>query len=135
MLVVDASAVLEALAARHKPLGLVERLSADDLAAPHLIDVEVLSALRRLVATGELSDDRANDARFDYAAMAIARFPHESLVDRAWALGEDMTAYDAMYVVLAEMLESPLITCDQKLEHSPNHRARVEVFPPTHQGS
>jgi predicted nucleic acid-binding protein len=130
VLVVDTSALLEALVARDRPAGLLERLASDDLGAPHLLDVEVLSGLRRLVATGQLSDDRANDARGDFAAMPIVRYPHGALSDRAWELRHNLTAHDAVYVALAEVLDIPLVTCDRKLGTAPGHRATVEVFPP-----
>lgn len=130
MVVVDASAVLEALVARDKPVGLVERLAGEDLHSPHLIDVEVLSALRRLVTTGALSADRANDARTDFAALAILRYPHGPLSDRVWELRDNLSAYDAMYVALAEMLGVPLVTSDQRSGEAPELRAAVEVFPP-----
>lgn len=130
MLVIDTSALLESLVARDRPPGLLERLASDDLSAPHLLDVEVLSGLRRLVATGELSDDRANDARTDFAAMAILRYPHGVLSDRAWELRHNLSAYDAVYVALAEVLDVPLVTCDRTMGTAPGHRAVVEVFPP-----
>ena len=130
MLVIDTSAVLAALVARDKPSGLIERLAGEDLSAPHLLDVEVLSGLRRLVVSGELSDDRASDARTDFAAMAIIRFAHGRLSDRAWALRHNLSVYDAVYVALAEVLGVPLVTCDRKIGGAPGLRATVEVFPP-----
>lgn len=130
MLVIDTSAVLAALVARDKPAGLIERVADEDLSAPHVLDVEVLSGLRRLVASGELSDDRANDARTDFAAMAILRYPHGGLSDRAWGLRHNLSAYDAVYVALAEVLDVPLVTCDRKIGAAPGLRAMVEVFVP-----
>lgn len=130
MLVIDASALLEALVAREKPVGLVERLAPEDLAAPHLLDVELLSGLRRLVRTGELTDDRANDARTDFASMSILRFPHPALSDRTWELRHNLSADDAVYVALAEILDVPLVTSDRRIATTPALRATVEVFPP-----
>lgn len=130
MLVIDTSALLEALVARDKPTGLIERLASEDLSAPHLVDVEVLSGLGRLVVTGELGEDRANDARTDFAAMAILRYPHPALSDRAWELRNNLSASDAVFVALAEVLDVPLITCDQQMGAAPGHRAAVEVFSP-----
>jgi predicted nucleic acid-binding protein len=130
VLVVDTSAVLEALAAREPPEGLIERLAGDgDLHAPHLIDVEILHALRRLTAHGELSDERAADARADFRELALVRYPHVELSDRIWELRHNMTAYDAAFVALAESLEVPLITCDGRLTTAPGPTARVELFP------
>ncbi len=130
MIVVDSSALLAALVARDKPDGLVERVANDALSAPHLLDVEMLSGLRRLVGTGELSNDRANDARSDFADLGILRYPHSGLSDRAWELRHNLSVYDAVYVALAEALEVPLVTCDGRIASSPGHRADVELFPP-----
>ncbi|MGH9293896.1 MAG: type II toxin-antitoxin system VapC family toxin [Acidimicrobiales bacterium] len=129
MLVIDTSAAVEALVAREPPPGLVERLASDgDLHAPHLIDVEVLHALRRLNLGGELSDDRAEDARFDFSELSLVRYPHAELGDRIWQLRRNLTAYDATFVALAERLEVPLVTCDRRLGQAAGHRAIVEVF-------
>jgi predicted nucleic acid-binding protein len=129
MLVVDTSAVLEALAASDPPPGLLERLASDgDLHAPHLIDTEMLHALRRMCMAGEIGDDRAADARGDFAELAVVRYPHEPLNDRVWELRHNLTAYDATFVALAEILEAPLLTCDARLASAPGHDARIELF-------
>src|SRR5438270_8263752 len=113
MLVVDSSAVLAALVVRQSPRGLVRRLAEDgDLHAPHLIDIEVLHALRRLNARRELSDERAADARTDFGELALVRYPHIGLSDRIWELRRNLTAYDAAFVALADALGVPLVTCD-----------------------
>lgn len=96
---------------------------------PHLIDVEVLHVLRRLVIAKELSLDRATDARTDFVDFPLVRYPHEVLTDRAWELGNNLTAYDAMFVALAEALDIPLVTCDAKLAASPGHDADIELYP------
>lgn len=129
MLVVDTSAVLAALVARPAAPGLVARLAQDgDLHAPHLVDTEVLHALRRLTIAGELGEDRAADVRSDFAELALVRYPHQPLNDRVWDLRHTLTAYDATFVALAEALEAPLVTCDARLASAPGHRARVELF-------
>lgn len=129
MLVVDTSAVLEAIVALEPPADLVERLAGDgDLHAPHLIDIEVLHALRRLTALGQLSEDRAADARADFRELALVRYPHVGLSDRIWELRHNLTAYDATYVSLAETLSVPLVTCDGRLANAPGHGAEVELF-------
>jgi predicted nucleic acid-binding protein len=130
VLVVDTSAVVAALTGRPPVAGLAERLGADDLAAPHLLDVELLHALRRLVLGGRLGEDRAADARDDFADLAIARYGHTALADRVWELRAGLTAYDATFVALAELLDAPLVTCDARLARAPGHRARVELFDP-----
>lgn len=110
MLVVDSSAVLEALAARAPAPGLVDRLAEDgDLHAPHLIDTAVLHALRRLLRRGQLTGERAHDARTDLAELTLVRYPHEPLSDRVW-------------------VGVPLVTCDARLAAVPGHRAHVEVY-------
>lgn len=115
--------------ARQPPRGLVERLAEDgDLHAPQLIDVEMLHALRRLNANGELSEDRAVDARLDFRGLRLVRYPHLELADRIWELRHNLTAYDATFVALAELLEAPLITCDARLNTTPGHAAQIELF-------
>lgn len=129
MLVVDTSAVLAALVARQPAPGLVERLARDsDLHAPHLIDTEVLHALRRLTIAAEISEDRAADVRSDFAELALVRYPHHPLSDRVWELRPNLTAYDATFVALSEALRAPLVTCDARLASAPGHRAHVELF-------
>jgi predicted nucleic acid-binding protein len=129
MLVVDTSAVLEALAAGAADSVLLERLSQDgDLHAPHLIDTEVLHALRRMVMRNAIDEARADDARTDFAQLPLVRYPHKPLSDRVWELRDNLTAYDATFVALAEALAVPLITCDARLASAAGHRARIELF-------
>jgi predicted nucleic acid-binding protein len=130
VIVVDASALLEFLL--QTPLGI--RIEArlfrdqDELHSPHLADVEVTQGLRRLVRTGELSPHRAAEAMADLADLDLHRHPHIDLLTRAWTLRENVTAYDAMYVALAEALDAPLVTCDTPLANAPGHRAQIEVI-------
>ena len=129
MIVLDASAVVDLLTAQTAAPALAERvLVDDDLHAPHLVDVEVAQALRRLAASGALSADRAADARGDAALLPIVRYPHLALLERAWELRENLSIYDGVYVALAELLGAPLVTCDQRLASVPGHEAVVEVF-------
>jgi predicted nucleic acid-binding protein len=129
MLVVDTSAVVNALVGSPPDRRLVARLAADgDLHAPHLLDVELLHTLRRLVTTARLTEDRAADARTDFADLTIVRYPHHPLADRVWALRHNLTAYDATFVALSEALGVPLVTCDARLAAAPGHQARVELF-------
>lgn len=129
MLVVDASAIVAALALDAPDQALVARLrSADRLEAPHLVDLEFLHALRGLVRGNELTDDRAIDARSDLVELAITRYSHEPLADRIWELRHNLTAYDAAFVALAEALSAPLITCDAGLAWVPGIRTEIELY-------
>lgn len=130
MIVVDTSAVIAVLAGQPRVAPLVDRVINDgDLHAPHLIDVEFQHALRRLVVAGAINDDRAADARTDFADLTIVRYPHVSLADRMWELRHNVTSYDAAFLALAEALGAPLVTCDARLARAPGHAASVEVFP------
>jgi predicted nucleic acid-binding protein len=129
LIVVDTSALVDAVLARPVKPALVSRLSDDgDLHAPHLIDVEVLHALRRLGLANAVHDSRLEDARGDIADISMTRYPMGPLTDRAWELRHQLTAYDAMFIALAEALEVPLITCDRRLSRVGDHHAQVEVF-------
>ena len=103
-------------------------MSHDDFHSPHLADVEVTQSLRRLVRTGEVSPDRAAEVIADLADFDLHRHSHVDLLTRAWKLRENITAYDAVYVALAEALEAPIVTCDAPLAKAPGHRARIEVI-------
>ncbi|MGH3635512.1 MAG: type II toxin-antitoxin system VapC family toxin [Mycobacterium sp.] len=129
MIVVDTSAVIDAVLARPPKPGLLARLSDDgDLHAPHLIDVEILHALRRLALTSAVHEARLEDARTDIADITLTRYPLGPLTDRVWDLRHHLTAYDAVFVALAEALEAPLVTCDRRLARAGGHHAQLEVF-------
>jgi predicted nucleic acid-binding protein len=117
VIVVDASALLEFLL--QTPLGqqVEARLfrGEEELHAPHLLDVEVTQGLRRLVRTGEVLSGRADQAIADLADLDLHRHAHVDLVGRAWKLRDNISAYDAMYVALAEALAAPMVTCDGPL--------------------
>lgn len=127
MIVVDASAIVDLTAVRRHS-ALWERLREGDLHAPHLIDVELTSALRGLVARGTLTDSEAMRVRADAAAVAVTRYPHELLLDRAWELRHVVSVDDGVYVALAELLTAPLVTCDRRLAASRGHDAAIELF-------
>lgn len=130
MLVVDTTALIEALVGIDPPPGLRERLGQEScLHAPYLIDVEMLHALRRFTRRAVLSMERADEVRAEYATLAITRYPHLGLADRIWALRHNLSAYDATYVALAEALDAPLITCDRRLGAASGHCAVIETFP------
>lgn len=130
MIVVDASAVLEFLLQTALGARVEARLfrDGDELHAPHLLDVEVLQGLRRLVRTNEVSRERADEAIADLLDLDLHRHAHIDLLGRAWKLRDNISAYDAVYVALAEAIEAPIVTCDRPLAKSPGHRARFEVI-------
>lgn len=128
MIVVDASAIVDLVSEARGAAELRERLlDDDDLHAPHVIDVEVAAALRRLAAEGVLSDDRAADALLDASDLPILHYPHRALIERAWELRAHVTIQDGVYIALAELLEAPLLTCDERLARAGGHDATVEV--------
>ncbi|MBE1589657.1 type II toxin-antitoxin system VapC family toxin [Nonomuraea angiospora] len=127
MIVIDSSAMVEALAGRAADAELIDALQAS-IHAPHLLDVEVLSTLRGLALGGRLSTAAAEQARADYLALRIARYEIKGIAERVWELRHNYTSYDASYLALAEALETPLYTCDAKLDGG-GHDADVQVFP------
>lgn len=129
MIVVDASVLVTALADDGEDGDRArERLRNERLAAPHLIDIEVLSAWRRLAATGPIDERRAELALADLRALRIERVPHVALIDRCWELRAIMTIYAAAYVALAELIDSVLVTADAKLAAAPGSTCAVEVL-------
>jgi predicted nucleic acid-binding protein len=129
VIVVDASAMAEFLL--QTPLGIrveARLLQDDDLHAPHLLDVEVVQAIRRLVNAGSLTAARAAEAIIDLAEFDLIRHPRTDLLNRAWELRAHITAYDAIYVALAEAIDASVITCDGRLSSAPGHTASVEVI-------
>ena len=127
MIVFDASAMVEVLVGSDADPRLLDMLE-DDLAAPHLLDVEVLSALRGMVLGGVLAADRANEALQDYTTLSLTRYGSEPLIGRIWELRNQCTSYDATYLALAEGLDAPVVTCDAKLSAG-GHQAEVIVLP------
>jgi len=128
LVVVDTSAIVTLLLEEPPVPALATRLSGVRLHAPHLIDVEFLHALRRLVATSRIPDARAAVISADFAQLAIVRYPHGLLLDRMWELRDNLTAYDAAFVALAEAIDAPLVTTDAKLAAAPGHRATIEAY-------
>jgi len=130
VIVVDASALLEFLLQTSIGVRVEERIfrDADELHAPHLVDVEVVQGLRRLVRMGEVSSGRADEAIVDLADLDLHRHSHVDLLGRAWKLRDNVSAYDAMYVALAEALEATVVTCDRPLAKAPGRGTRIEVI-------
>jgi len=130
VIVVDASALLEFLLQTTVGTRVEARLfrDEDELHAPHLLDVEMVQGLRRLVRTGEVLPGRADEAIADLADLDLHRHSHVDLLARAWKLRDNISAYDAMYLALAEAIEATVVTCDSPLARAPGHRARIEVI-------
>jgi predicted nucleic acid-binding protein len=103
-------------------------LSGERLAAPHVIDLEVASAWRRLVAAGELDERRARLALDDLDAIRLVRAPHAPLLGRCWELRDNLMIYDAAYIALAELMAITLLTGDARLAAAPVARCNVEVL-------
>lgn len=130
MIVVDASAMVEALVGREVPPELLDALGGD-VHAPHLLDVEVLSVLRGLSLSGKLDPVLAEEARRDHFAFTIDRYEVAPLADRIWQLRHQYASYDAAYLALAEALDAPLYTCDAKLD-SGGHGATIRLVSQSH---
>jgi predicted nucleic acid-binding protein len=127
LIVLDASAVVDYLVDAGERGEWVRDTIKDELSvsAPHLIDVEVLSALRKRLEGKELSRRRAEDAIADFRDLALIRYPATPLLDRIWELRSTLTAYDAAYVSLSEALGTALVTTDVRLGRSHGHVADI----------
>lgn len=114
--VVDASAAVEYLLDTPRGLALAELFdSAESLSAPALLDAEVLSVVRREMLRGAISEVRALAALNRLRRWPVRRTPHEELLMRAWDYRHNVSAYDALYVALAEHLGAVLLTADEPL--------------------
>ena len=129
MIVVDASALIDVLLNTSAGGRVAGRLfdASETLHAPHLIDVEIAQVLRRHLRTGDLDPSRGAAAIEDLMAFPITRYPHSSLLPRIWELRNNVTAYDAAYIALAEVLAAPLLTRDARLARAAGHGARIEL--------
>jgi predicted nucleic acid-binding protein len=129
LIVVDAAALVDALTLAPGTDGLRARLDGEDLNAPFLLDHEVVSALRGLTLGGHLSAERALDALSDFEDLQLTRWEcTDALRRRMFALRANLSAYDAAYVALAEVLDCPLVTRDARIERADGHQAAVEVL-------
>jgi predicted nucleic acid-binding protein len=130
LIVVDASAVANALTASGaQGESARARLRADtDQHAPALLDLEVASVVRRLLRSGAVDGELADQALDDLRALPLARYPHLGLMPRIWGLRHNLTAYDASYVALAEALGAVLVTADARLANTPGLLCEVEVL-------
>jgi predicted nucleic acid-binding protein len=129
VLVIDASIIVVALADDGPDGdGARMRLRGERLICPELADLEVASVLRRQMSVGKIDARRAKLALQDLAAMSAERAPHRQLLARCWELRDHLTIYDAVYVALAEITDSTLLTADRRLARAPGPRCSIEVL-------
>jgi predicted nucleic acid-binding protein len=130
VIVIDSSAVVDLLTGGgERATWVAERIGdSEPLAAPHLLDVEVIGALRRLVKAGHVSLHAADRAVGDLVQLDLERYPHLDLVDRAWSLRDRLSMGDAIFVALAEALAAPLLTTDRRLARA--HGLDAEIIGP-----
>jgi predicted nucleic acid-binding protein len=119
--VIDSSALVELVIKSERASAVAQAVGATDMVAPDVVNPEVLAALRRLERTGELTTQRAVQALDDLMDAPVRRFSTLPLLAEAWTLRANVTAADALYVVLARLLGCPLVTADRKLSRAPNH--------------
>jgi len=130
VIVLDASAAIEWVLRTPTGIRIDNRLFSPPVSihAPHLLDLEVAKVLRRYAREQTVAVLRAEEALQDFADLPLHRYPHDFLISRVWELRQTLTAYDAVYVALAEVLGAPLLSCDAWLASAPGHHARVEVM-------
>jgi predicted nucleic acid-binding protein len=126
VIVVDASAALSALLNAGPARNA---LASEQLHAPHLIDSEVANGLRRMVAAEQLAADSGWAALDAFRRLGMTRYPVFSLLDRVWELRDNLSAYDASYVALAELLDCNLLTADARLSRAPGIRCPITLVP------
>ncbi|HEV2809591.1 MAG TPA: type II toxin-antitoxin system VapC family toxin [Acidimicrobiales bacterium] len=127
MLVVDASVIAPAVAdAGADGAAFRQRLRGEMIAVPDLLGVEVVSVLRRQVAASLITPAQASAALDDLLDLPLSVFPTGPLLRRVWQLRENLTAYDACYVALAEALDCTLLTADARLTNAPGARCSFE---------
>lgn len=130
MLVVDASFVFRLLTTKgqtNSPAGL--RVLGEELVAPELLDIEVISSMRNATFSGELPLDDAGRAVDDLRDLPVLRLSHGGLGARIWSLRDNVTPYDATYVALAEELDAKLLTVDGRLARATGPRCEIELIP------
>jgi predicted nucleic acid-binding protein len=127
VIVLDASALVELILDTPTGQLVADRIAdpAESLHVPHVADIEVVQALRRYVREGEIDADAGETALDDLRALDLQRHAHEPLLERVWELRRNLTAYDAVYLALAEVLDGVLLTCDRRLSQAPGMSRRV----------
>lgn len=128
-LVTDASVVVDLLARFNpEPIEALLFEAGARLAAPELIDLEVLNTLRRLDSDGAIPRSRRASILDDFRGLRIRRYRHQALWNGVWQRRKNLTAYDASYVVLARLLDATLVTRDERQSRAP--RLGVDVVVP-----
>jgi predicted nucleic acid-binding protein len=130
VIVLDASAAIEWLLQTSTGQRVEQQIfsQSESLHAPHLLDVEIIQVLRRLVRERVISAVRADQAITDLLDLRINRYPHFVLLPRIWQLRHNLSAYDAAYVALAEELDASLLTSDARLVSASGHTAQIHVL-------
>ena len=125
--VVDSSVVLHVLMG-FGGRDLLQILVSGEAVAPHLLDLEIMHSIRKLARRTRAADADLRELVATYASFSIQRHGHRWLLNRIWELRQNITAYDASYVALAEHLNAPLLTRDRRLANSSNHTARIQFI-------
>lgn len=128
MIVLDASAALKMILRHQGSEVLAERVVGNDIHAPALIEVEVVSGLRRLQRQRQIAADRALIGLEWFLDLGIEKHHGAELTRRIFALQHSLSAYDAAYIAVAELTLAPLVTADARLSRAHGHKARVELF-------
>lgn len=130
MIVLDASAAIELVLNTGAGQQINDRIGRepDTIQAPHLIDVELIHVIRRFVMRDVIDVARGEMAIRLWRLLDVQRHDHEPFMPRIWQLRNNLSAYDAMYVALADALSAPLITADRRLAAAPGTGIRVEVY-------
>jgi predicted nucleic acid-binding protein len=132
VIVIDASAVVEMCITTQVGKRLAIEILANKTAmvAPEIMSLEVIQALRKQKNLKLISEVEATEAFDVFCQMPVQFESHTNLLERVWELRTNMTAYDASYVALAEILRAPIWTCDRKYQNTPTHKAKSVFFDP-----
>lgn len=123
--IVDCSAIVEMLRTS-RGRAVADELRGHALHAPQLLIAEMLHAVRSMLLRGDLSADEAERLLDRFRRLPIRYFPMEQLISAGWALRDNVSAYDAMYIALSASADSPVVTCDARLHRaSPEHTLLV----------